>query len=128
DVATTLQVAAELRQCALTHYRDELHRLKRRLTFPGMAQELYRIETQLTEYEHPQQLLEELEKIHDRVLQKHQGLFLDYVERFQLAVRTFGFHFATLDLRQDSSVHEEVVGGLLRKLWPDAGAAYADLS
>ncbi len=36
------------------------------------------------------------------------------LERLRRAVRTFGFHLATLDVRQNSDVHEATVGELLR--------------
>jgi phosphoenolpyruvate carboxylase len=41
----------------------------------------------------------------------HAGLFT--VRRQLQRVRTFGFHLATLDVRQDSQVHREVVGHVL---------------
>ena len=47
------------------------------------------------------------------------------LRRLRKAVRIFGFHLATLDLRQNSEVHERVIGELLR----EAGvtAEYASL-
>lgn len=42
------------------------------------------------------------------------------------AVRTFGFHLATLDLRQNSAVHERVVGELLAKAGVEADYASLD--
>lgn len=118
NVETTYKVAEELRQCTLEHYQNELKSLKKRLTFPGIIQELNQIEERLASYRNPQELLEDINMLHEHILQKHQGLFLENIEHFQLAVRTFGFHFASLDLRQDSSVHEEVIAGLLQKLGP----------
>ncbi|MDQ2670518.1 MAG: phosphoenolpyruvate carboxylase, partial [Gemmatimonadota bacterium] len=47
---------------------------------------------------------------------EHAGLFL--VQRAIRRVQTFGFHLATLDVRQDALVHRRVVGELLgRKDW-----------
>lgn len=133
DVSTTFKVAKELRQCTLIHYQNEINRLKKRLTFPKMAQELAKLENKLEQYKDPKELLTDIEKLHEHVLQKHQGLFIEDIKRFYIAVRTFGFHFASLDLRQDSSVHEEVVGGLLKKLgskmhWPKECEDYAQLN
>jgi len=42
---------------------------------------------------------------------EHAGLF--GVERLLTRVRTFGFHLATLDVRQDALVHRRVMGELL---------------
>jgi phosphoenolpyruvate carboxylase len=47
---------------------------------------------------------------------RHAGLFP--VERFLCRARTFGFHLATLDVRQHSAVHRDVVSqGLGRQDW-----------
>ncbi|HEX9706973.1 MAG TPA: phosphoenolpyruvate carboxylase [Steroidobacteraceae bacterium] len=47
---------------------------------------------------------------------RHAGLFA--VERLLCRARTFGFHLATLDVRQHASVHRDVVGqGLGRENW-----------
>ncbi len=46
---------------------------------------------------------------------KHAGLFL--VNRLLSKIRTFGFHLATLDVRQDSLVYREAIG---------AGLGYGD--
>jgi phosphoenolpyruvate carboxylase len=48
------------------------------------------------------------------------------VERLIRAVETFGFHLATLDLRQNSDVHERVVGELLRVAGVEADYAALD--
>jgi phosphoenolpyruvate carboxylase len=53
---------------------------------------------------------------------RHAGLFP--VERLLCRALTFGFHLATLDVRQHASVHREVVAqGLGRADWASAGAA-----
>ena len=131
-VAITLQVAEELRQCALSHYLEEVRHLKRRLTFPGMHEELDAIERRLGDYATPQELLADIDRLCLRIEEEHQGLFLDDAKRFRLAVETFGFHFASLDLRQDSSAHEEVTAALLQKLapemsWPQVCSDYLSL-
>jgi phosphoenolpyruvate carboxylase len=42
---------------------------------------------------------------------KHAGIF--QLNRLQIRERTFGFHLATLDIRQDSLVHRQVIGRIL---------------
>ena len=42
---------------------------------------------------------------------KHAGIF--QLNRLQVRERTFGFHLATLDIRQDSLVHRQVIGRIL---------------
>jgi phosphoenolpyruvate carboxylase len=48
------------------------------------------------------------------------------LRRIRRAVDVFGFHLAGLDMRQNSDVHERVVGELIEKARP--GAGYAALS
>jgi len=43
---------------------------------------------------------------------KHAGIFL--LNRLQIRERTFGFHLATLDIRQDSLVHRQVIACILK--------------
>ncbi|MDA8017048.1 MAG: phosphoenolpyruvate carboxylase [Thermoanaerobaculia bacterium] len=70
-------------------------------------------------------LLDDLRRI-DRSLGRHRG---DHAGRFALQrlirrVRTFGFHLATLDLRQDAAVHRQVLAELLEDpAWPERSAA-----
>lgn len=76
-------------------------------------------------YASPDALAQDLELIADSLRQHggtHAGL-VD-VERLQLRLRTFGFHLATLDVRQDSAVHRRVVGQILDDpRWPERSAA-----
>ena len=43
---------------------------------------------------------------------KHAGVF--QLSRLQVRERTFGFHLATLDIRQDSLVHRQAIGQILK--------------
>ena len=57
-------------------------------------------------------------EFHDELVELSEGLgeiaAVGPVKRLIRAVETFGFHLATLDLRQNSAVHERVVAELLR--------------
>lgn len=62
----------------------------------------------------PDELLADLERIARSLAANagtHAGVFL--VRRAMHRVRTFGFHLATLDVRQHALVHQEAVGALL---------------
>lgn len=65
-------------------------------------------------YASPNELLEDLALI-DRSLLAHRGLHAGAyaVRRLIERVRTFGFHLARLDVRQDSRVHDEALAALL---------------
>jgi phosphoenolpyruvate carboxylase len=53
--------------------------------------------------------METLEQIRLTLQQKHNNLFVNLVENLQRKVELFGLHFASLDIRQDSSVHSQVL-------------------
>ncbi|QNM84709.1 phosphoenolpyruvate carboxylase [Polaribacter pectinis] len=112
----TLDVAERLRQTILRNYYRDVRRLKRRYTFDGVQEILTRVEKRL--YKHvirsyskvnfsQKILLEELEKAREIIVNNHQSLFVEELNDFINKVRIFGFHFATLDIRQDSRVHHK---------------------
>ena len=112
----TLDVAERLRQSILRNYYRDVRRLKRRFTFSGVQEILSKIEKRL--YKHVVRsytkvnfsqkiLLEELEKVRNIIKTKHDSLFIEEINDFINKVRIFGFHFASLDIRQDSRVHHK---------------------
>ncbi len=50
------------------------------------------------------------------LINDHDGLFLDILDTFILKVKLFGFHFASLDIRQDSRKHDAVWEFILNQL------------
>ena len=107
----TAQVAAKLRDLLLSCYYKDIRKLKRRLSFAGVYERLEEIENRLhrelvneldAAYSSPEHLIAELEEIRGTVIEKYQSLYLNQLDSFLLKVRTFGFHFASLDIRQDS--------------------------
>jgi phosphoenolpyruvate carboxylase len=66
------------------------------------------------QYERVEQLVDDLDLIASSLAAnrgEHAGLF--HVRRMLRRVRTFGFHLATLDVRQNADVHREIVGRAL---------------
>ena len=121
----TLDVAERLRQSILRNYYRDIKRLKRRFTFSGVQEILVRLEKRL--YKHVVRsyanvnfsqkiLLDELETAKEIVINKHQSLFLDELNDVINKIRIFGFHFATLDIRQDSRVHHSAFTQLVKDL------------
>ncbi|MFP4432324.1 MAG: phosphoenolpyruvate carboxylase [Spirochaetota bacterium] len=113
----TLEIGNLLRATVLRLYKKDLRELRRRLTFPGILESLDRVAERLSETAEPyasaEELLEELCSIQERLHEDHLGLYADRIEELILKVRLFGFHFATMDIRQDSRVHTRVVSQLL---------------
>ena len=68
-----------------------------------------------TPYVRPEEFLEELRVIHESLSAHHgENLARARLRPLIRAVEVFGFHMATTDLRQNSSIHEHVVAELLR--------------
>ena len=112
----TLNVAERLRQTILRSYYRDIRRLKRRFTFDGVQNILSKVEKRL--YKHVVRsyakvnfsqkiLLEKLYAAREIIVNKHQSLFVEELNDVINKVRIFGFHFATLDIRQDSRVHHK---------------------
>ncbi len=113
----TLKVADRLRTSILKCYYVEMRNLKRKLTFSG-------VDTLVADLEHKlyrsvfyskgdifitlEELLTQLNKIRAIIIEKHQSLYLDELEALLVKVNLFGFHFATLDIRQNSKIHNAV--------------------
>ncbi|HEU4573739.1 MAG TPA: phosphoenolpyruvate carboxylase [Chitinophagaceae bacterium] len=123
-VDTTMQVADALRSGIIKCYYLDVRRLKRRLTFEGVDVLITELETKL--YNNlfipgqktnlsKNEILQTLERIRDIVIHQHNGLFLQMVNNLINKVEVFGLHFASLDIRQDSSIHENLLTNLARK-------------
>jgi phosphoenolpyruvate carboxylase len=119
---TTLKVADALRGSIIKCYYLELRRIKRRLTFEGVENVLTELErtlynnifipgqrTQLSQ----QEMIATLEGVRQTIIYQHNGLFLHLVDGLLNKVRLFGLHFASIDIRQDSARHTEVVSLLV---------------
>lgn len=111
--STTLKVAAKLRYTILTCYHNDIRALKRRLSFRGTYKRLEALEwllhSELSDAEDTETLemshfLTELAAIEQVLVDEHQGMYQDLLQSFQRKVQLFGFHFASLDIRQDSRV------------------------
>lgn len=112
----TTRVAAKLQESILKSYFRDARQLRRRLTFRGVEEIISSIErkiyafvyNQKPTYKNSSELLEELLRARAILIADHDSLFLDVLDLFILKVRIFGFHFASLDLRQDSRKHDAV--------------------
>lgn len=114
---TTLRVAAALRGSILKCYYLQLRRMKRRLTFRGVHQLVSALEAELyqnlfipgkTTPISKEKILKTLREMKAILIEQHDGLFLHLVEDLITKVHLFGLHFAKLDVRQDSSMHNKV--------------------
>ncbi|HBK83271.1 MAG TPA: phosphoenolpyruvate carboxylase, partial [Flavobacterium sp.] len=113
----TLKVAERLRTSILKCYYSDVKKLKRKLTFMGVDSIISELESKLYRsvfYSHGEifitieELKEKLEQIKTLVINKHQCLYLDEIDLLLNKINLFGFHFATLDIRQNSRIHARV--------------------
>jgi phosphoenolpyruvate carboxylase len=113
----TLKVAERLRTSILKCYYVEMRNLKRKLTFSGVNTLVAELEYKLYRsvfyskgeiYITLEELLTQLNKIRTIIIEKHQSLYLDELEALLVKINLFGFHFATLDIRQNSKIHNAV--------------------
>ena len=118
----TRQVAAELRITILKCYYGHLKNVRRRLTFRGVSSILedlshhlydaiFTKENSLT----ADKILVQLHEAKSVLVNQHNGLFADVIDDFIDRVNIFGTHFATLDIRQDSRVHQKVIDEIIQK-------------
>ena len=121
----TLNVAKRLKQTILKNYYRDIRWLKRRLTFNGVEQVISELELLLFENSVNSDLntmlpldkfIEKLQYIKDTIETHHQSLYLEEINDFINKVHIFGYHFATLDIRQDSRVHHNVFTQIVEML------------
>ena len=115
---TTQFVAKSLRSSIIVCYYRDIRKLKRKLTFSEVDVLISELETKL--YENvftPEQakpitkeeILAYLEKIKVLVVERSYSMYLPKLESLIHKVRLFGTHFASLDIRQDSRIHHQVL-------------------
>ena len=135
--ATTLKVADALRGGIIKCYYLEIRRIKRRLTFDGVENVLQELEndlynnifipgnrTNITKLDIEQRLV----AIRETIIEKHNGLFLYLVDDLINKVHVFGLHFASLDIRQESSVHHQLLEAIATTTTGNLPTNYASLT
>lgn len=131
----TVRIGHMLRESVLTLYEKDMQRLVRRLTFDGVHEQIEEIAERLRftrdpysvvpgediegesgcrdmsdrGYESVDHFQQDLIDLRKRVARDHDGLFVHLVDDLLYKTHIFGFHFATMDIRQDSRIHEKLV-------------------
>lgn len=123
-VETTVAVAKALKNSILKCYYQDVRKLKRRLTFSGVENLLIQLENRI--YQNilqlekgksltQQDILASLHEIHQILQTQHSGLFAYLVEDLISKVEVFGLYFASLDIRQESTIHEIILNHIAEK-------------
>ena len=120
----TLKVADRLKKAILLNYYRDVRALKRRITFPGVDVIISKLEKDLYDNVYDQKGANKLDKdefinilksIKEKIIKDHHSLFVGEIEDLINKVVLFGFHFATLDIRQDSRVHHSVFEDIVKE-------------
>ena len=123
-VESTKKVASMLRTVLFRCYYRDFRIVKRRITFSGIEEYLDNLQTIFYEnsfnpIENPTddtaEILDNLYAIKRVLNELHNGLFVELVEDLIRKVNTFGCYFATLDIRQDSSILRQTISYLVDK-------------
>ena len=130
----TLKTANKLRSDIIKNYYRDIRNLRRRLTFKNVESKVIDIENRLyrsifNESKTPKislsELNDSLHEIKEILISEHNSLFLDELDDIIDKVKIFGYHFASLDIRQDSRIHSSAFSSIfkiaqkkLNKLFP----------
>jgi phosphoenolpyruvate carboxylase len=117
----TDQVADELRTTLMKCYYKDLKALHQKLSFTALQEPLIGLRkalynsmfdpNALVSYDF---LVGELQKIKDLLVSKYFGLYLKDLDALLDKVKIFKTHFATLDIRQDHSIHYNSISAILK--------------
>lgn len=126
----TKKVAGRLRTSILKCYYFDVRALRRKLTFNEVDRMIFSLEDRLYRSVFYSQgeifiTLEELESelntIKNIVVNEHNSLYLDDVNLLLQKINQFGYYFASLDIRQNSHIHNQVFDDLVMLLKEEAG-------
>jgi phosphoenolpyruvate carboxylase len=119
----TLNVANRLRATVVKNYYRDARRLRRKLTFEGVEDrivvletELWKIVTNKNSNLTAESFASELKIIKDVIVNEHQSLYVSEVNSLLNKIHLFGFHFANLDIRQDSRKHAQFFNDMVNTL------------
>ena len=119
---TTIKTANRLRFSIIRNYYRDLRKLRKKLTFREVENKVKELEELLfnelfdpgkNKNLSPDFVINELEKILEILNNVHEGIYSENVKDLIHKLRLFGFYFASLDIRQDSRVHDKVFNDIL---------------
>ena len=118
----TSKTAKKLRSDIIKNYYRDIRFLRRKLTFKKIEDVIIQIEDSLwiSIFETNKEpkikldvLKEKLNFIKETLINEHKSLFIDELQDLIDKVNIFGYHFATLDIRQDSTIHSSVFNDVI---------------
>lgn len=113
----SLKTAERLKYSIQRNYYRDLRRLKRKITFDKVDLRIAHLEDKMYKtllYPEKSEELKldffksELKAIKKILQQEHSNIYGDQLDDLINKVTLFGYHFATLDIRQDARIHHQV--------------------
>ncbi|MEM7161271.1 MAG: phosphoenolpyruvate carboxylase [Bacteroidota bacterium] len=116
----TEDVADKLRMELMKCYYNDLKAIRSKLTFKDLKEKMKEISDHIysamfdpTQGVDSDLLLEKLMAIREVLVKQYHSLYLNELDLFISKVEIFGHHFAQLDIRQDHSVHLNMMQKIL---------------
>ena len=120
--STTKKVAEELRMTLMKCYYRDIKALEKKLTFRkvkkdiiALRDKLYISMFQASNILPYQEIIDHCKAIEKALIEDYSGLFLEDLQNFMDRVKIFKNHFASIDIRQDHSVHIKCIDAIIQK-------------
>ena len=119
---TTAAAADELRMTLMKCYYRDVKDLSKKLTFrdiqgsiSGLAAKLSASRFNPDEAIKYEEIINPLNAVRESLIKKYNSLYLEELDSLIDKVRIFKTHFASLDIRQNHSVHKKTIEEILKK-------------
>ncbi len=102
------------------------------MSFRGVSEVLTKLSAELytaifkNEKISSEDILKRLDEAEEILINEHNSLFLEILVDFKDRVKIFGTHFATLDIRQDSRIHQTVVDEIFDAIFGNKETDYTE--
>lgn len=118
----TKMVADELRMNLMKCYYKDIKKIRKKLTFKNLEDKLTALQANIydsmfdnkknIDYE---EIINSLQIIREILINDYERLYLDELDNLIDKVKIFKTHFATLDIRQNHSVHKKTIEEILKR-------------
>lgn len=123
----TKEVANELRMTLMKCYYKDIKELETHLTFRLVKEDLLSLKNKIyesmfsrTSILHHDDILDHLYRIREHLTSSYSDLYLEELDKMIDKVQIFKSHFASIDIRQDHSVHLNCINAIIAKNnWSD---------
>jgi phosphoenolpyruvate carboxylase len=117
----TRKVADDLRMSLMKCYYQDIKELEQKLTFREVDEIIASLRSKVYKGMFDSlhtlgfdEIMDSVTKVRKLVIEHHNKLYLGDLDAFIDKLRIFRTHFATLDIRQDHSVHHEAIREILK--------------